>query len=147
MITNRCQQLLQDRLDRHEFVLGYIQAMLWANTLKLEGNYCGNDSWDAEMVPVDATRLREQLTWDALKELVRDAESFRRAEYVHLLAGARRYNWSEMGYCFALSRNGHGAGYFDRPIEGDVHDALQGAARVYGESTLELHSDGKIEVL
>lgn len=44
---------------------------------------------------------------------------------------------------FYLSRNGHGAGFFDRGY-GKVGDTLQGAARSYGESQPYLGDDGRI---
>lgn len=53
---------------------------------------------------------------------------------------------SQVGHSFWLSRNGHGAGFFDwtHPAElGEACARLQEAARVYGEIDLYAH-DGQV---
>lgn len=49
------------------------------------------------------------------------------------------YDLDQLPYDFHLSRNGHGAGFFDRGL-GDVGDELQNTARVYG--SLDVLVDG-----
>lgn len=49
------------------------------------------------------------------------------------------------GHNFWLSRNGHGAGFFDRDA-GEVGERLQEAARGWGECSLYVGDDGKIYV-
>lgn len=54
-------------------------------------------------------------------------------------------DYAQHGHDFYLSRNGHGAGFFDRGY-GAVGDRLQAAARVYGESDVYFGDDGRLYV-
>jgi len=54
-----------------------------------------------------------------------------------------KYDASYAGHDLWLSRNGHGAGYFDRNL-GDVGERLQDAARALGNFDLYVGDDGKI---
>ena len=53
------------------------------------------------------------------------------------------YHYGRAGHDFWLTRNGHGAGYWDRGL-GEVGDALTTAAEVYGSCDLYVGDDGKI---
>ena len=48
--------------------------------------------------------------------------------------------WEAAGHDFALTRNGHGAGFWDRGY-GDVGTFLSDAARTFGESTAWVEAD------
>ena len=50
------------------------------------------------------------------------------------------------GYDFALTRNGHGVGFWDRG-EGDIGEALTKSAKAYGEVDMYVGDDGKLYVL
>ena len=52
------------------------------------------------------------------------------------------YDLEQHGHDFALTRNGHGAGYWDRGL-GKVGDKLSKAADSYGDCDLYAH-DGKV---
>ncbi len=52
--------------------------------------------------------------------------------------------WMHVGHSLWLSRNGHGAGFFDGDI-GGVSDRLQDAARSLGESSIYISDDGEFE--
>ncbi|WP_156096594.1 hypothetical protein [Amycolatopsis jejuensis] len=81
--------------------------------------------------------LRGLLTWDALKELVRDATGFVAAQHADLTRAAEQREWADLGHDFALSRAGHGTGFWDRGL-GDVGDRLHRAAKVYSGDGLYL---------
>jgi hypothetical protein len=49
----------------------------------------------------------------------------------------------QVGHDFYLTRNRHGAGFWDRGL-GDVGDRLTAAAHVYGESELYAGDDGRL---
>lgn len=139
----------QDRENRHAYLNGYIDTMVAHNAMACYPTGHG-DNQEGELVHKAANRA--DLTMDALREMIGDAESFRRAQYAYLaqtvdeLASRSIGNvWSEMGACFALSRNGHGAGFFD--CGGTLETELQAAARVYGEQSLMIEFDGRVEVL
>lgn len=52
----------------------------------------------------------------------------------------------QLGHDFFLTRNGHGAGFWDRGL-GELGDRLTSAAKVYGEASAELLEDGTIDEL
>lgn len=135
-----------DRAHRHAFLSGYITAVVWANTYR----------WDAEGELEACEGRRDHLTRKAVVELGRDALSFYRDQYAYLtdaadrLRGGRKCTleaaWSDLGYLFALSSSGHGAGFFDAGL-GKLGDTLQGAARVYGGQDVVYTVPGTLEVL
>lgn len=139
----RAQALREDRDNRHAYLNGYIDEVLRVNALRYDA--------DGELEPYAASR--EHLSLHAAAELVREAESFRKAQYAHLSAAVAELQlrsvgnvWAEMGACFALSSSGHGAGFFDAGL-GELGDTLQAAARVYGGQEVVRADDGLLEVL
>lgn len=55
----------------------------------------------------------------------------------------RAFSWDSFGIDFWLSRNGHGAGFFDRGLN-DVGEKLQAAANTFGSSEVYAGDDSKI---
>ena len=111
------------------FHSGYVQAMLWANALNAETGepvdaayaYIGPGRW-WEDAPVDLT----------------DANAFMVAEQDDLRATGQD-DWSQHGHDFALTRNHHGAGFWDRGYK-EVGERLTDAADVYGEAYVDLEN-------
>lgn len=56
------------------------------------------------------------------------------------------YSIGDAGHDFWLTRNGHGAGFWDRGL-GKVGDALTKAAKVYGGVDLYVGDDGRVHGL
>lgn len=132
-----------DRDNRHAYLDGYVNEVLRVNAYRYDAA--------GELEPFSPDR--STLSLRAAAELVREAESFRRAQYAHLAAAVERLQptsvgnlWREMGACFALSASGHGAGFFDAGL-GELGDTLQAAARVYGGQDLVRNDDGLLDVL
>lgn len=78
----------------------------------------------------------------AIKEAIDDCKDFQDANREDLDEVSDTYHVddSQHGHDFFLSRNGHGAGFFDRGYDlNGLGDKLQRAARVYG--THEAHED------
>ena len=50
----------------------------------------------------------------------------------------------QAGHDFWLTRNGHGAGFWDRGLPGDLGDRLTAASEVYGSVDLYAGDDGMI---
>lgn len=73
------------------------------------------------------------------QEMYEDCEAFVRENWAHIeqVLGYDTYDETNIGHDLWLSRNGHGAGFFDRVSSGhplrDAFDALQDAARALGE--------------
>lgn len=130
--------------NRHSYLNGYITAMLWAN---LDD---GTDNGErGSALPLD--HWREQLTWQALTTLVRDALAFLDEQYADLLWATMLLDsrmdefsaWNFLGADFALTRCGHGVGYWDRDL-GDVGERLTSAAHVHNETMLYIGDDDRI---
>lgn len=114
-----------------EFIVGYIAAMRWANTWDLESG----ESVDALYGDLGAPDLSTEL-WmrNECEAFIADAGDLL-TETVATYADQRGYTWHCAGVDFALTRNGHGTGYWDRGL-GRLGDALTTLAKPYGEATL-----------
>lgn len=122
-----------NRFDRSEFSHAYATAVAWANVA--HENDERDDSLAYDDLPVAILEILEE-----------DAEAFLTPQVQRLIQGAIRrggYSWSQAGHDFALTRNGHGAGFWDRGL-GLVGDALTSIAKPYGERNLYVSTDGEV---
>lgn len=120
-----------------DFISGYWQGMGFANA-RLEGNE--NDSCDTPLFS-NSREFHE----DEISELLTDDDRDSvRGDCVGMyldclkILGREFHDSDEAnraGSDFALSRNGHGAGYFDGAYDGKEYD-LQAAAKVYGSHSM-----------
>lgn len=101
---------VENAIDLNKMVHAYLHAALW--TSELDSNY------DIE-----------EIDHDSISKAVADCKKFIEMAG-DLLNGLEA---SDVGHDFWLSRNGHGAGFFDRGI-GEVGDKLQELARSFGTS-------------
>lgn len=111
------------------FTLGYITAALWTtDPAPGQGEYCPDLSRVSR-----AFRLRAIADCAAFQE----AQSADLALYAELYAPGAGYSVDECaGHDFWLSRNGHGAGYFDRgdyKADRSAFDRLQATASATGQ--------------
>lgn len=112
------------------FTLAYVQCALWSST------ECDADGSMGE--PLDANYSADDLTLATLREMIRDCKAFQRDNAADLLAYyAERYE-SDAGHDFWLTRNGHGAGFWDRGL-GELGDRLSKASKFYGSVDLMVH--------
>jgi hypothetical protein len=130
-VTEIDQQVLDDYLP--VFVHGYCVAMLFANT-RVATDEDG-------VIDVDPAWWQGPGLWgiDAFHPDDRDniravCEAFVTANFALLTDPVvQESGWEAAGHDFALTRNGNGAGFWDRGY-GDVGQRLTEAAHVYGES-------------
>ena len=114
------------------FLQGYVECALWCsdddNGEPLDHNYGVDDIDPATLarMEVDCRDFQQ-----SQEKLLDEAQT--------ILA---LYDNAHAGHDFWLSRNGHGAGYFDRGF-GEVGDKLQAAARIYGSVNLSV-ANGKV---
>jgi hypothetical protein len=109
-----------------EFTQGYITAMFWTEEDELDGGTV------AELAP------------GSLYDIIQDCEAFQRFNGKDLNAyqeAGRDLDFAR--HDFWLTRNGHGAGFWDRGI-GELGDRLSRAARLYGEVYVYKGTDGRI---
>lgn len=147
-LCQQCRAVAEIRdEDRDAFVVGYLSAAVWASTPLREED----DSDDRTFADLGFTfaDLCETSKADARRWCADfiDANAIR----LRRVTEGGRFRFSALGHDFFLSRNGHGAGFFDRvgpadPLRPDF-DALQQAARVYGSTDqCECNTDGTITI-
>lgn len=110
------------------FITGYMECALWSST-------------DDNDVPLDTHYGVEDIAVGSLASMEADCEDFVKA-YPFLLED---WNASQAGHDFWLTRNHHGAGFWDRGKA--TGDALTKQAHVYGESCLYVGDDDKVYIL
>ena len=116
----------------------YVGAALWSST-------------DDDGEPMDAGRDISDIAPDTLAGMRDDCETFANANASDIQAArdsgvyvaGERYGYSQVGHDFWLTRNGHGAGFWDRGL-GDIGERLSAAARACGEVNLFVNDDGKV---
>ena len=123
-----------------EEVLGaYIEAALWSST-------------DAEGEPLDNNYTLEDIAPESLEKMRRDVESFLGLdgdeigaeiifEDIREFTLAARVYLPSVGHDFWLTRNRHGAGFWDRGA-GYIGDRITDRAEGYGEAWLSVSDDG-----
>jgi len=107
------------------FTSGYIECALWSST---------DESRDDGGDPLDDNYGPEDIALATLLEMVRDCKTFQRDNAADL-AGLDE---SQCGHDFWLTRNRHGAGFWDRGL-GERGDRLSKASKVYGSVDLMVH--------
>ena len=115
--------------ERDEFYRHYAVAALWS-TNDEAGNPLDNNADLDDIIPDTVRKMRE------------DCNDFIDSN----LAALRDCGLSveQMGHDFWLTRNGHGAGFWDRGI-GKLGTTLSDAAKVYGSVFLYLGENGKVD--
>lgn len=120
--------------DLETFVNAYITCMLWSST-------------DSDGEPLDAGD--HTLSIEAKRKIKEDCDSFTFAG-ANLLADLPKWYgkgdggaYAYAGHDFWLTRNHHGAGFWDRGL-GDLGDRLTMLAQTYGEADPYIGDDGKI---
>lgn len=108
-----------------EFVDAYLEAALWT-AMAPNGR------------PMDEYLTVDNFSNEAVDQAITECDDFVRANKEDLESIGTR---AQHGHDFSLSRNGHGAGFFDRGY-GDVGERLQEAARVYGSIEVYQGDDG-----
>lgn len=144
------------------FTAGYIECALWCGVMgyKHAGECpCAEDAPSAEcncepemLLATDAGYSEfddSDLTDDARDTLTRDAHSFYASHVADLHAST--LSMEQAGHDLWLTRNRHGAGFWDRKSLGRAADAaldrLTEASHAEGEQTLVVGENGKVGVL
>lgn len=115
------------------FIIAYIDAALWSSSC----NETENDD-----TPLSDRYSMADIDSLSMDRIVKECEDFIgqcKPEDLELQRD------DQNGHDFWLSRNGHGAGFFDRGL-GDAGDRLQEIARGMGESDIYVGDDKKLYV-
>jgi hypothetical protein len=119
------------------FVRAYIECALWSS----------NDNYDESGgEPLDANYSIDDISEATLAEMVSECEDFQASNDSDLDASG--LDEEQQGHDFWLTRNHHGAGFWDRKArgtpEGEACERLSEASKVYGSVDLYVGDDGKI---
>lgn len=111
-----------------QFTSAYITCALWSST---------DNSRDDGGDPLDANYDGSDLAPQALEAIRRECAEFQEchAEDLALAYEKPGYTEASAGHDFWLTRNGHGAGFWDRGLDA-VGDRLSDACKPYGSVDL-----------
>jgi len=118
------------------FVEAYIDAALWSSTYGENGENNLDDG-------------KHELSCSAREQMEKDCEDFLNyceREEIDPFPDYNNGEFSDLelsGHDFWLTRNGHGAGYWDRGL-GEIGDKLTKAAKTFGTCDLYVGDDGEI---
>ena len=112
------------------FTIAYVEAALWSsmdNTNDLGGE------------PLDATHGFDDIAPETLVSIQEDCETFQR-DHAEDIGG----DLERAGHDFWLTRNHHGAGFWDGDWQDEVGQRLTDASHAYGDFDLYMGDDGLI---
>lgn len=114
------------------FLSAYIECALWSSTDGDKDESLDANHSEADLAPETRATMEEDCTafQVAMESLLHKAY-------------AKGYSPTQAGHDFWLTRNGHGAGFWDRNL-GKIGDALTKAADAAGEVNLYVGDNGKI---
>src|SRR5690625_6657357 len=114
-------------VETERFYDGYVDAMMWANTYGEDHN--------GDVIPADAYTESRGLTVSAEESLRQDVADFLDDHTERLIRAAVRrkhgYTFESAGLDYALSRDEHGAGVWERGL-GWIGATLVDFARQHG---------------
>lgn len=129
--------------DLDTFTHAYIDTALWASRDESDPETGGE--------PMDQNYVPEDIHPDTLSRMIEDCRRFQAdhyeafsAEGMCLRCGPDYDESGHAGHDFWLTRNRHGAGFWDGDWHEDVADRLTEAARAFGEYDLYVGDDGMI---
>ena len=113
-----------------KFTRAYIEAALWSST----------DNFDESGgSPLDCNYGIEDIAPETLASILEDCKAFQ-LDHADDIGG----NLEQAGHDFWLTRNHHGAGFWDGDWPDDVGERLTEASHVYGNVDLYVGDDGLI---
>lgn len=122
------------RLDA--FTVGYIDAMFFTETGHIEDGEL-RDATLADLAPKTRT-----LIIDECRAFQEQNETYLLCAYLD--ADGPDYTATMAGHDFWLTRNGHGAGFWDRGLRNNIGTALSMSTRGWGTLDLVLGADGAL---
>lgn len=112
--------------DLDAFTRAYVECALWSST-------------DEEGEPLDGLYTPDDLAPETLRDMVEDCASFQKTHAERIASDPAR-----AGQDFWLTRNRHGAGFWDGDYPDDDGKALTEDAHAYGSRDLYVGDDGFI---
>lgn len=119
---------MRSKLD--EFTQAYIEAALWSSM---------DESNDQGGHPLDKNYSASDIAPATLAKMVADCKAFQGANWNDISSDPKR-----AGHDFWLTRNGHGAGFWDGDWPKAVGKRLTQDSKAYGEFNLYVGDDKRI---
>lgn len=121
-----------------KFTAAYIECALWSSN---------DESDESGGNPIDENYGVEDIALDSMAKIEADCAQFQENN-TELLAQVPHLNprWSteeQNGHDFWLTRNGHGAGFWDRGY-GEIGDKLSKACEAFGDCNVLIGDKGKL---
>ena len=114
------------------FTRGYLECALWAST-------------DSDDKPLDARFSVNELSEEVVIRADQDCRVFSHMAHGLLIEAEKQgRESSSQGHDFWLTRNGHGAGFWDGDWAEEVGERLTKASEAFGQVDLYLGDDKKI---
>ena len=121
----------RDFMNTKAVLTSYIQCALWS-------------SMDDSGEPLDGQYSEEDLSAETIEKMTADVERFvREAKDAIIDSGISE---SDIGHDFWLTRNGHGAGFWDRGLDKEVSDQFCKICDSFGSCELYLDDDNEIHI-
>jgi hypothetical protein len=111
----------------------YVECALWSSLDPDNDGDCLDAVYDADDIAPETLETMAREVVDFLSLVERKGITLEALEP------------GQVGHDFWLTRNGHGAGFWDRGL-GELGEALTRAAETFGESYLYTGDDGKLYV-
>lgn len=112
------------------FTRGYIEAAMWLLT-------------DEDGEPLDYLGLHD-IADGTIASVIEECRAFQDAHADLLSQAESRHGDAGHGHDFFLTRNGHGAGFWDRGYPDAIGRALTDAAHAYGSDDWYVGDDGQV---
>lgn len=119
---------MENYLGMDEFTAAYLEAALWSST-------------DDEGTPLDADT---ELADETVAKFKADCALFQADNAALLEQASKHQSTDRQGHDFWLTRNGHGAGFWDGDYPKKLGEALTKSSKTFGECDLYIGDDGKI---
>jgi hypothetical protein len=116
-----------------EFTAAYVACALWSST---------DESDDSGGRPMDDTYGADDIAPETLARMVADCADFQRDNAADGVSIAGRATCA--GHDFWLTRNDHGAGFWDGDWPDDAGERLTKASKPYGSFDLYIGDDGQV---
>ena len=116
------------------FTKAYIECALWST------NTVTGRSFEEDFGP-------EDIAPETLEQITTDCKRFQEENATDISAGPYDPDylvWERAGHDFWLTRNGHGAGFWDGDWPEEIGERLTEASKAYGEVDLYVGDDGMI---
>jgi hypothetical protein len=115
--------------DVDDFTHSYIETALWSSH---------DESDESGGEPMDRNYTISDIAPETLKKMISDCERFQNENSEWLSERSDQYG----GHDFWLTRNGHGAGFWDGDWSEEAGEGLTAASKKYGEFDLYVGDDG-----